>query len=256
MAIIFSLHHPGSVLVLKKLAQIIANIVCPQNANIPPSFLDNSIVSPEFWHAHLNDACRQATLSLKGQKRRLAGNQLCYWTSADADHCMKVTYLVVYLPPALGAYILQQHRTKGKIAIPSADQTLLGERNLARTRIFLMIKLKLIRNARDAAAQGVLSPNTTPFVADSQNLYGHYKLHWTLRFPSTGRPSPTFLLCPSKICKRPPSLSRNHRICFPFQLYRNCKYSLVSGSEALIHLAHVQHLWQSQLFVFLEGLAR
>ena len=32
--------------------------------------------------------------------------------------------------------------------------------------------------------------------------------------------------------------------------------STVLGSEAPIHLAHVQHLWQSKLFVFLEGLAK
>ena len=128
--------HLGSVLAafLKKLAQIISNIVFPQNAEVPPPFLDNRIVAPEFWHAHLNCACRQATISQKGQERRLAGNQLCYWTSADADHCMKVTHLIVYLPPALGAYILQQHKAKGKIAILSADQTLLGEGTIAHTQ--------------------------------------------------------------------------------------------------------------------------
>ena len=62
--------HPGSVLpaFLKKLAQIIANIIFPQNADIPPPFLDNSIVSPEFWHARLNYVCCQA-LSHKRVRR-------------------------------------------------------------------------------------------------------------------------------------------------------------------------------------------
>lgn len=108
--------HPGSVLAafLKKLAQIISNIVFPQNAEVPPPFLDNRIVAPEFWHAHLNYACRQATLSQKGQERRLAGNQLCYWTSADADHCMKVTHLIVDLPPASSSNI----RPKAKLPSP------------------------------------------------------------------------------------------------------------------------------------------
>ena len=32
--------------------------------------------------------------------------------------------------------------------------------------------------------------------------------------------------------------------------------STVSDSEALIHLAFVQHLWQSKLVVILEGLTR
>ena len=185
--------HPGSVLAafLKKLAQIIANIVYPQNADVPPPFLDNRIVSPEFWHAHLNYACSQAELSQKGQERRLVGNQLCYWTSADADHCMKVTHLIVHLPPALGAYILQQHQVKGKISIPTAEQTLLGEGTIARTQQdvnfpmpdILDNQAEALLNAREAAAQGVLSPATIPLLADSQNLHGHHKLHWTLRFP-------------------------------------------------------------------------
>ena len=37
------------------------HFVFPQNAEVPPSFLDNSIVSPESWRAHLTYACCQAT---------------------------------------------------------------------------------------------------------------------------------------------------------------------------------------------------
>ena len=34
---------------------------------------------------------------------------------------MKVTHLVVFLPPALGAYVLSQHRTKVSSSLSSAD---------------------------------------------------------------------------------------------------------------------------------------
>ena len=40
-----------------------------------------------------------------------------------------------------------------------------------------------LMNAREAAAQGVLSPATILLLADSQNFHGYHKLHWTLRFP-------------------------------------------------------------------------
>ena len=104
---------------------------------------------------------------------------------------MKVTHLIVYLPPALGAYILQQHQAKGKISIPTAEQTRLGEGTIARTQQdvnfpmpdILDNQAEALLNARETAAQGVLSPATIPLLADSQNLHGHHKLHWTLRFP-------------------------------------------------------------------------
>ena len=34
---------------------------------------------------------------------------------------MKVTHLVVFLPPALGAYVLSRHRTKVSSSLSSAD---------------------------------------------------------------------------------------------------------------------------------------
>lgn len=107
---------PGSVLAafLKKLAQIISNIVFPQNAEVPPPFLENRILATGFWHAHLKYACRQATPFQKSQERRLAGNQLCYWTSADADHCMKVTQDV----PKMGLQSLQGH-IGGSFPVPT-----------------------------------------------------------------------------------------------------------------------------------------
>ena len=45
-------------------------------------------------------------------RTRLLGNQICHWTMGTSETCMKVTHLVVFLPPALGAYVLSQHRSK------------------------------------------------------------------------------------------------------------------------------------------------
>ena len=38
-----------------------------------------------------------------------------------SETCMKVTHLVVFLPPALGAYVLSQHRTKVSSSLGAAD---------------------------------------------------------------------------------------------------------------------------------------
>ena len=44
----------------------------------------------------------------RGQERRLVGNQLCYWISADANGCMKFTHLIVslctHLPPLASTF--------------------------------------------------------------------------------------------------------------------------------------------------------
>lgn len=78
---------------------------CQASARRAPFFfLDNALLTQEFWHAHLNYACRQANLAHKGP---VAGNQLCNWNSAPSDSSLQVTHLVVFLPPAVGACVLQ-----------------------------------------------------------------------------------------------------------------------------------------------------
>ena len=38
-----------------------------------------------------------------------------------SETCMKVTHLVFFLPPALGAYVLSQHRSKVSSYLSAAD---------------------------------------------------------------------------------------------------------------------------------------
>ena len=83
---------------------------------------------------------------------------------------MQVTHLVVFLPPALGAHVLQQHPSKGRITFPIQQQTLLGEGSVARTSQSVNFALpdilenqaEALKNAREAAA--------IPLLAHSQNL--------------------------------------------------------------------------------------
>ena len=105
--------HPGTVLssFLQHLAQLILLIIAPHDTDDAPPFLHHlEIYNFEFWHAHLNYACTRFATSHGSD--RLLGNQICHWTKGTSEMCMKVTHLVVFLPPALGAYVLSQHHTK------------------------------------------------------------------------------------------------------------------------------------------------
>ena len=100
--------HPGNVLssFLQHLAQGILLIIAPPGTNDAPPFLHHpEIYGTEFWHAHLNYACTRFAIS----------------HGSDPETCMKVTYLVVFLPPTLSAYVLFQHRTKVSSSLSSAD---------------------------------------------------------------------------------------------------------------------------------------
>ena len=114
--------HPGTVLssFLQHLAQLILLIIAPHDTDDAPPFLHHpEIYTLEFWHAHLNYACTRFATSHGSD--RLLGNQICHWTKGTSETCMKVTHLVVFLPPALGAFVLSQHRTKVSSSLGSAD---------------------------------------------------------------------------------------------------------------------------------------
>ena len=113
--------HPGTVLsnFLHHLGQLILLIIAPHDTNDAPPFLQHpEIYGIEFWHAHLNYACTRFAVSHGPD--RLLGNQSCYWTTGTSETCIKVTHLVVFLPLALGAYVLSR-RTKVSSSLSSAD---------------------------------------------------------------------------------------------------------------------------------------
>ena len=114
--------HPGTVLssFLHHLGQLILLIIAPYDTDDASPFLQHpEIYGIEFWYAHLNYACARFTVS-EGPDR-LLGHQICHWTTGTSETCMKGTHLVVFLPPALGAYVLSRHRTKVSSSLSSAD---------------------------------------------------------------------------------------------------------------------------------------
>ena len=65
---------------------------------------------PRFWHAHLNHACTRAVSPLAGAGTtdNMAGDQLAIWNqvSVGSNAPIPSTHLTIFVPPALGAFIL------------------------------------------------------------------------------------------------------------------------------------------------------
>ena len=104
---------------------------------------------------------------------------------------MKVTHLVVFLPPALGAYVLSRHRTKVSSSLSSADDismqdgphTLrINQSALLTPPAVLKHQAKQITNARSRAAEGSLAPYTIPLLANTQVRSSKNRVAWTLKF--------------------------------------------------------------------------
>ena len=179
--------HPGTVLssFLQHLAQLLLHIIAPFGAEDPPPFLHHpEIYTLEFWHAHLNYAC--ARFSTTQSSDKLLGNQLCHWTAGTAETCMKVTHLVVFLPPALGAYVLSQHPNKVSSSTPQAPEesyTLrISQTALLAPPTVINQQAEQIANARRRAAGGALAPYTIPLLADTQTKSSKNRVTWSLKF--------------------------------------------------------------------------
>ena len=184
--------HPGNVLssFLHHLAQEILLIIAPPGTDDAPPFLHHpEIYGTEFWHAHLNYACTRFAISHGSD--RLLGNQICHWTTGSAETCMKVTHLVVFLPPALGAYVLSQHRTKVSSSLSSADDVSMqdephtlriNQSSLLTPPAVIKHQAEQIANARRRAAEGSLAPYTIPLLANTQTRSSKNRVTWTLKF--------------------------------------------------------------------------
>ena len=184
--------HPGTVLssFLQHLAQLILLIIAPHDTDDAPPFLHHpEIYGLEFWHAHLNYACTRFATSHGSD--RLLGNQICHWTKGTSETCMKVTHLVVFLPPALGAYVLSQHRTKVSSSLSSADDASMqdephtlriNQSSLLTPPAVINHQAEQIANARRRAAEGSLAPYTIPLLANTQTRSSKNRVTWTLKF--------------------------------------------------------------------------
>ena len=184
--------HPDTVLssFLHHLGQLILLIIAPHDTDDAPPFLQHpEIYAIEFWHAHLNYACTRFAVSQSPD--RLLGNQICHWTTGTSETCMKVAHLVVFLPSALGAYVLSRHRTKVSFSLSSADDismqdgphTLwINQSALLTPSTVLKHQAEQITNARSRAAEGSLASYTVPLLANSQVRSSKNRIAWTLKF--------------------------------------------------------------------------
>ena len=137
----------------------------------------------------LNYACTRFAVSQGSD--RLLGNQICHWTTGTTETCMKVTHLVVFLPPALGVYVLSRHRTKVSSSLSSADaiSTQDGPHTLRINQSVLLTpsavlkhQAEQITNARSRTVEGSLAPYTISLLANTQVRSSKNRVAWTLKF--------------------------------------------------------------------------
>ena len=162
---------------LHHLGQLILLIIAPHDTDDASPFLQHSeICGIEFWHAHLNYAC--ARFAVSHGPDRLLDNQICHWTTGTSETCMKVTHLVVFLPPGLGTYVLSRHCTKVSSSLSSGDDisTQDGPHTLR------INQAEQITNARSRAAEGSLASHTISLLANAQVRSSKNRVAWTLKF--------------------------------------------------------------------------
>ena len=78
------------------------------HAAYTPPPLPGPLMSPRFWHAHLNHACTRAVSPLAGTTDNMVGDQLAIWNQVNvrSHEPIPSTHLTIFVPPALGAFIL------------------------------------------------------------------------------------------------------------------------------------------------------
>ena len=155
-------------------------------------------MTPRFWHAHLNHACTRAVSPLggAGTSDNMAGDQLAIWNQVNMHNNEPIpsTHLTIYVPPALGAFILANLKApKGdppqlRPVIPSQphlSSVLTASQlfNLNLPLIFPENEDIIMDNARQAAAAGFVRSESIPLLALTDESFYHRKLDWTLRFP-------------------------------------------------------------------------
>ena len=96
---------------LKLLSEaIVHGIFDLHHAAYTPPPLPGPLMSPRFWHAHLNHACTRAVSPLAGAGTtdNMAGDQLAIWNQVNVrgNEPIPSTHLTIFVPPALGAFIL------------------------------------------------------------------------------------------------------------------------------------------------------
>ena len=184
---------------LKLLSEaIVHGIFDLHHAAYTPPPLPSPLMSPRFWHAHLNHACTRAVSPLggAGTTDNMAGDQLAIWNQVNvgSNEPIPSTHLTIFVPPALGAFILANLKSpKGdppqlRPVIPSqpnSSSVLTASRpfHLDLPLIFPDNEDLIMDNARQAAAAGFIRSESIPLLALTDESFYHGKLSWTLRFP-------------------------------------------------------------------------
>ena len=96
-----------------------------------------------------------------------------------------------FLPLALGAYVLSQHRTKVSSSLGAADDASMqdephtlriNQSSLLTPPAVIPHQAEQIANARRRAAEGSLAPYTIPLLANTQTRSSKNRVTWTLKF--------------------------------------------------------------------------
>ena len=90
---------------LKLLSEaIVHGIFDPHHAAYTPPPLPGPLMSPRFWHAHLNHACTRAVSPLggAGTTDNMAGDQLAIWNqvNVNSNEPIPSTHFTIFVPPS------------------------------------------------------------------------------------------------------------------------------------------------------------
>ena len=148
--------------------------------------------------AHLNNACSRAVSPRGGTGTfdNLSGDQLAIWNQVnrDTNSVIPSTHLTIFVPPALGAFILSN--LKPSNAEPPQLKNAQGPQNssnlvltasqpfhLSLPTVFPENEELTMKTARQAAAHCFIRSEAIPLLAITDESFYHRKLQWTLRFP-------------------------------------------------------------------------
>ena len=176
---------------LKLLSEaIVHGIFDLHHAAYTPPPLPGPLMSPRFWHAHLNHACTRAVSPLggAGTTDNMAGDQLAIWNQVNvrSNEPIPSTHLTIFVPPALGAFILANLKSpKGdppqlRPVIPfqpNSSSVLTASRpfHLDLPLIFPENEDLIMDNARQAAAAGCIRSESIPLLALTDESFYHGK---------------------------------------------------------------------------------
>ena len=126
----------------------------------------------------------------------MAGDQLAIWNqvSVGSNAPIPSTHLTIFVPPALGAFILANLKSpQGESpqlrpvtpSQPHSSSVLTASRpfHLDLPVIYPEHEDLIMDNARQAAATGFIRPESIPLLAITDESFYRGKLSWTLRFP-------------------------------------------------------------------------